>query len=180
MSRILAKNVDFEEAPTVGGIQSDSNPLQLRGIPNLPILRLTELLKSNSPNHHFRWVAFWSGNVDFDGSPTVFGIQSDLRPLQLRGISDFPILRTYGTFYKNNPANHHFRRVAFLAKRRFLWIANGGGGWWWMGELSQIAARCNYDGFPLSRPHGFTGILKSNFPNRRFRRVAFGRNHRFE
>ena len=158
MSRILAGNVDFEGAPTVGETQSDFRPLQLRWMFTFPILRLTELL-----NAIFRIAApdesRFGQNADFEGSPTAGGIQSD-SPLQLRGFFRFPILRLRGTF--KNVISHiitssgsHFRR-----KRRFRRNAN-------CGEIHPYPYPLQLRGvFAFSNFTALRNFLKSNSPNR--------------
>ena len=106
MGRISAKkNVDFEGSPTMGGFQPGLRPLRLRGLSDFPILRAY----GDFPKV-IRRVATSDGahvcqKVDFEcvcvcvcggGPPTVGGIQSDFRHLQLRGIFAFPILWIYG------------------------------------------------------------------------------------
>ena len=106
-------------------------------ITRAPIFRFydfTELLESNFPNRRIRWAKFrqtailrgrqlW---VDFCPMP---------RPLKLRGISTFPILRAYGTFEKLISRIATPDRSHFCQKRRFRGSANGGG---WGGHLSDF------------------------------------------
>ena len=143
----------FEIDPQAVWFLSEFRLLQLRGLSAFPILRFTELLKSISQIHHFRWAHFGEfpifelaplsvgflsyfspttiprnfcvpnvtilrnfpdeifpriitsdeprfGNSHFRARTHSGRISVRFRPLQLRGISAFPILRFYGTFWK--------------------------------------------------------------------------------
>ena len=91
----------FEGAAVVAGFLPDSHSLQLRGISTFPILRLYEYFpKSISHNRHFWWSPFWTFAIS-GGAAVVAGFLPDPHPLQLRGISAFPILRLYEYFPKS-------------------------------------------------------------------------------
>ena len=91
-------------------------------------------------------------NVDSDGNPTVVGTQSDFRPLQLRWIAAFPILRITEDFKKQ------FRESPLPMGRNLAKNADFDGSPK-VGGI-QPDPPYNYDGFQLSQFYGLTELLK--------------------
>ena len=95
------------------------------------------------------------------------GIHSYFGPLQLRGLLLFQFYG-FSELFESNFANRHFLRVAFWSKKAsFRWIAIDGRNSVRF-PLDTIRKEFRFSNFTALR-----GILKSNFPNRHFRRVAF-------
>ena len=110
MSHILAKNFDFEGAPTMGGFQYDP-PLQLRAIRDFQFYFFTEAFKViprtvTSDESHF------SQKRRFRGSADCGLISARFAPSAITRNFRFSNFTAYGAF-KSNSVNHHFRRVAF-------------------------------------------------------------------
>ena len=106
MGRILVENVDFTERQW----WADFSTTRCYNYESFRFSNFTDYgnFKSNFPNRRFRCVAFWP-NRRFRGSANgEGGFQSDLRPLQLRGVffSNFTALRN---FIKSNFPHHHAR-----------------------------------------------------------------------
>ena len=127
MSHILAKNDKSARSPTVGGFQSDSPHTRYNydGVFFSNFTALRNFLKTNSPNHHFRWVKFWSRTTILRDRQRW----SDCSPIfdhyNYDGVS-FSNCTALRHFPETNLPNRHFRRVSFWQKRQFFAIAIGG------------------------------------------------------
>ena len=134
MSRILVggKSISRELRRWAGG-QSDFAHYNYEGFRVSNFYGVTEILKSNSPIHQPRRVAFCSKTSISTDRQQRAEFSHISAPATITMYFAFPILRLYSAL-RSNSTNHHFRRVTFWSKTP---IARGHR--WWV-EFTHVTA----------------------------------------
>ena len=165
MGRSLGGSDNFAQSPTAGGFVSDSPRYNYEGFSISQFYGFTELPKTIFLNRHFRRVAS-SPKRQFRASANGGRISVRFRQLQLRGISDCPILRLYGTFPKLFSESPLPTSRIFVRNDNFAQAPTAGG---FLAYFSPLQLR----GLLLFQFYCFTELLpKLFFLNRHFRCVT--------
>ena len=120
MSRILGKTTILRMRQRWADFSQIFAHYNYEGFPMCQFYGFTEIPQNYFPESSLPMSRILAKNDNSARAPTVGGFLSDFRPLQLRGIPAFPILRAYGAFSKTIVLNRHFRRVTSWSKTTIL------------------------------------------------------------